>query len=367
MTPLPRPLTAEQFRARRENARKSTGPRSAAGKQRAAFNALRSGEYARVTRPVIVALGEQPQEYAELLASLLAAHRPANAAERLLVEELAALHWQRQRNQRAQAGQLRLQVERTQSAHYRRLLELQNEGCQVSQEEVLEKGLLHVEDSRGKFQQVSEILQAMIAQLERGQIGPDWNVFVRTLYGAKPSMRGVGILNHYESLRAAGFRPSRKLVKRIGGKAVDLGGLDKDARSRGEEEGGQGYESRAGDEPGFADPEMQIYMLEEQFVDLHTTLLEEARESLEKYKLYLEEEVAFTPAMRDACFVPLDRGWVMLLRQENSIDRRIERKTRLLMQMRNARRRGPYRPRARAENGEMQDIALAPLAPDPHE
>jgi hypothetical protein len=43
--------------------------------------------------------------------------------------------------------------------------------------------------------------------------------------------------------------------------------------------------------------------------------------------------IEVTPARRDLCFAPTVDVWRLLLRQEESIDRRIERKTRLLWTM----------------------------------
>ncbi len=66
-------------------------------------------------------------------------------------------------------------------------------------------------------------------------------------------------------------------------------------------------------------------MLDRGFLDLHLALLEEAREVADAYELYLDEYVIITEARRDTCLVPQGPGWVSILRQGNSINRRIER------------------------------------------
>jgi hypothetical protein len=81
--------TKKQIAANRRNAKKSTGPRTAAGKAKAAQNATKHGLLAR--QPVLP--DEDGAEYEELRLSLIHELWPETPAEKLLVNRLAATQW----------------------------------------------------------------------------------------------------------------------------------------------------------------------------------------------------------------------------------------------------------------------------------
>lgn len=83
----------KQITANRLNARRSTGPRTALGKQRSRCNALRHGLTAET---VIVAL-ECAADYRALEARLLAEHCPRTTTARELVLRLASVLWRLRR------------------------------------------------------------------------------------------------------------------------------------------------------------------------------------------------------------------------------------------------------------------------------
>ncbi len=89
-----------QKTANRLNARKSTGPRSAAGKARSAGNALRHGMLSKQ----IVLLDEDRDAYDALLKSLHEEWRPLSMTQRILVERIAAHQWKLLRVARAESG-----------------------------------------------------------------------------------------------------------------------------------------------------------------------------------------------------------------------------------------------------------------------
>jgi hypothetical protein len=117
-------LTAAQLAARRANAKKSTGPRTLAGKRHSSRNALKHGFYcgqsafySRALDDRIQELGEDPAEFARIEDALRTSFLPANEAQKMLVHELALLQWERQRLERARAALLarriqKLEVER---------------------------------------------------------------------------------------------------------------------------------------------------------------------------------------------------------------------------------------------------------------
>jgi len=59
----------------------------------------------------------------------------------------------------------------------------------------------------------------------------------------------------------------------------------------------------------------------------------EFKQVKEQYLLYLREFGEVTRAQKDACYAPRGRVWRLLLRQEQTLEREMERKLRLLWQM----------------------------------
>ncbi len=77
----------------RENAQKSTGPKTEEGKAKSSQNRFKHGVYSKQ----VVAPGEDPAELDELRAKLRDEHQPANTTEEILVDELAQHYWRMRR------------------------------------------------------------------------------------------------------------------------------------------------------------------------------------------------------------------------------------------------------------------------------
>ena len=92
--------TNAQIKANRNNAKKSTGPRTEEGKTRVAKNALKHGLLARDT----VLPGEDPAEFDRQLAALEADIQPANSLEFELVRQIADTQWRMRRLTRLETG-----------------------------------------------------------------------------------------------------------------------------------------------------------------------------------------------------------------------------------------------------------------------
>jgi len=73
----------------RENARKSTGPKTAEGKAASSKNALKHGIYSKFA----CIPGEDPEKLDALREDLRAEHQPASLTEEMLVDELAHHYW----------------------------------------------------------------------------------------------------------------------------------------------------------------------------------------------------------------------------------------------------------------------------------
>ncbi len=97
-------LTEAKLEANRRNALRSTGPRSEAGKRNASLNRLKHGAWATAgcyAPEAMRALGEDPEEYQQLLARLRQAEGPSeDPLWQQQVEDLARLYWRRKRLER---------------------------------------------------------------------------------------------------------------------------------------------------------------------------------------------------------------------------------------------------------------------------
>ena len=85
--------------ANRKNAKKSTGPRSRAGKARASLNSLRHG---LTTARSVILDGESEAEFVELRTGLHQAWRPIGGAEVFLVDRMVQHGWQMGRARRVE-------------------------------------------------------------------------------------------------------------------------------------------------------------------------------------------------------------------------------------------------------------------------
>ena len=102
-------ISDKQHQANRENAEKSTGPRTPSGKEASSRNALTHGALAAAAEAV-AELGESAADLAELEAALVAEYQPATPHVRFLVLELAACIWKLRRLGRVEASHYRAAI-----------------------------------------------------------------------------------------------------------------------------------------------------------------------------------------------------------------------------------------------------------------
>jgi len=98
-------MSAKQVEANRRNAQKSTGPRTAMGKDIVAGNGLKHG----ILSTKLLLEGEDPANYRSLIVDLVAALSPVGALEEALVEKVAIALWRQTRLIRAETATLELQ------------------------------------------------------------------------------------------------------------------------------------------------------------------------------------------------------------------------------------------------------------------
>ena len=101
--------TRAQIKANRNNAKKSTGPRTEQGKARVSKNGLKHGLLARDT----VLPGEDPADFDRQLSALEADIHPANSLEFELVRQIADAQWRMRRLTRLETGFLAAALDET--------------------------------------------------------------------------------------------------------------------------------------------------------------------------------------------------------------------------------------------------------------
>jgi hypothetical protein len=282
-------LTPIQLESRRRNAKNSTGPRTDAGKRRSALNALKYGRYTspHTLEQSMLLLGEDPHEFHAFRESLLASRQPADAMERMLVEDIAMLAWKKRRLNRAQEGLQLRNLEMLELDRHRRALEVGRETADISQEEVLKSGLRRAPRSPARFGEILSQLDTLSALVNRRDFSQEIDPVITMLYGETPTLRGAQIANSYRQLREAGVETEEQQALAA---------------------------------------------------SLKVAIEEETRDVMEEYALFLQEHVHVSPALRDSALAPVHPQWISVVRHEYTIDRLIERKLKLLTQIQRARK-----------------------------
>jgi hypothetical protein len=277
-------LTPRELESRRENAQKSTGPRSEAGKRRASLNALKYGRYTgpHTMEQSMLLLGEDPLEFHAFRDSLIASRQPADAVEQMLVEDIAMLAWKKRRLNRAQQGLQLRNLEVLELDRHRQALEVGRESADISQEEVLKSGLRRAPRSPARFGEILSHLETLTALVARQDFSQDIDSVITMLYGETPTLRGAQIANSYRQLGETGVKTE---------------------------------EQRA------------------LAASLKIALEEETRDVMEEYTLFLQEHVHVSPALRDSALAPVHPEWTAIVRHEYTLERLIERKLKLLTEI----------------------------------
>ncbi len=104
---MPKVVSEKQRRANRQNAEKSTGPKTAAGKARASRNALNHGLLAKDVIITGTDFNENRAEFDAFLADLCGELKPRGLIEETLVERIATCYWRLRRVQRFEVAAIR--------------------------------------------------------------------------------------------------------------------------------------------------------------------------------------------------------------------------------------------------------------------
>jgi len=270
--------------------KKSTGPRTEAGKRRSSQNACKHGLYASdgFFRDAALALGEDPRQFQRLLKGLMQARLPADALETVLVEDIALLLWKKARLERAETAVQVCNLHKHDLQRRKQFIQVGREITDTLESEVRENGLRRTLDAPGKFEQVLSFLQGLMEMVENNEFGFHMQESLRALYGTDPTLRGAGLDNYRFKLskmqpRDADFEEAKNLMAaRLAEEIADVG---------------------------------------------------------REYELFLQEHVENTRAARVAATAPSHAQWAAIIRQQNALHRQLEHKIRLLEEMQERRKK----------------------------
>jgi len=270
-------------------ARRSGGPRTAAGKRRSCRNAHKHGLYTDelFLEGAALELGEDPRQFQRLLRSLVQARRPVGALEMALLEDIALLLSKKARLDRAELAVQVCNLHQHDLERRKLSIQVGHGSSDALELEVREKGLRRFLDSPGKFEQVLGLLTSLLAMIDKNEFGYEMREALIALYGSDFTLRGVEL----DKFRYA-------LSKMPEGEAFEKAKRD-----------------------------MTAWVGEE--------LADVGRE----YELFLHEHVANTRAARMAATAPSHAQWAAIIRQQNSLNRQLERKIRLLMELQRERKK----------------------------
>ncbi len=309
-------MTPATLAANRANAEKSTGPRSAAGKARARRNALRHGRHAanQATRQTMLALGEDPEEFESLYQSLLGAYEPADPLWAQLVEDLAGLYWRRGRLERARDALLREKTEQREDQRQVRRVEIDRATFPDTEDRMVDVLQPRLLDPVARLRLAVSYWQLIRRQVARGFIHRRQEHLLMWSVGEVESWRRCRIKDLLWQLRPdEGTTPKNPPEENAQQRLVEL--------------------------------------LDEEIAEIRAAFESALREG---------EEVSPDPP--GALLVPLSEQWESLGRQENHIQRAIDRKTRILLAFirTRGRKRTPNRPGRRVHRQAAERRSAAP-------
>ena len=299
-------LTPELLAAARQNAQHSTGPRSPAAKRNSKLNALKHGAYVsdENQRQAMLALGEDPAQFDSLKQELMTSFGPGDALWERQVDDLARLYWRRERVERAQEGLMRRALQGIEEWQHRRQQEMARVTFPASQHELLDWNLPLPSDREVRLRETLSYLEVIREEVRQGVYRPRQQTVVESLYRGEEGWRSMLI-------HALLFRFCQ---------AEELARNDPDQKHYVE------YLRATGtypEPPGEGKQQELLRLLGEEIASVEEELAYAERQN--------EERAAIE---RDACLAPQGETWNMLVRQEGSLDRSIDRKVRILLALR---------------------------------
>ncbi len=316
-------LTPQLLDAARSNARHSTGPRTQAGKHHSRMNALEHGERSAPENhdAVMRALGEDPAQFDALKQELRASFSTGDPFVEKQVDDLAYLYSRRDRVERAQGGLMRRSRLELEEKQQRRRKEI--EDCTVEVGQAINVTLEAPSDPAARLRLLLSFLGLIRLQVH-GRYFLAWQAAaLQGFYRNKTGWRGPRLC-FLLSLFAGSNLPLP-----LGGAAAhvaDAGDAEEDDIEA------PLVDSPAAQESGpFVPTEPADELRYKQLVLLLADEVAAVEQEFEYEEKLNEEKTAIE---RDACLAPAGEEWRMLLRREESLDRAIDRKIKLLLTLR---------------------------------
>jgi len=287
MPTLEKTVTDQVREANRANSESSTGPTTEAGKKESSQNAVKHGKYAKRPDPVkrlLKNLTEEEEAARQALrAEVVANYDPPDAFAAHQAEALADLMFEQERLEGIQQVALMREREIIALEQRRRALRLHQGGIQAPAPQIEERGLANLPDSPGKFREMLNLLE-WFQQWEWGV--HDIQPFLYRLYGCRGDQAWRGM-------------PVRWAVAAVG-QAED---------EEQQEEARQGFALAV---------KQEIEMVRQELAQCE---LEQG----------LLSEVAQAARLAEAMN---SRKWSWIRQQENFLERSIDRKVRILIDLR---------------------------------
>ncbi len=316
-------LTPQLLDAARSNGRRSHGPCTAAGKQNSKMNALEHGERSAPENhyAVMRALGEDPAQFDALKQDLRASFSTGDPFVEKQVDDLAYLYARRDRLERMEGGLTRRALLALEEAQHRRRKEI--EDCTIEVGRAINVTLEAPSDSAARLRLLLSFL-ALIRLQVHGRSFLAWQAAaLQGFYRNKTGWRGPRLCFLLSLFAGSNLTPPLGDAGPHGADAQD----DEEADAEAPLGGAQA------DEPASPAPatEPADELRYKQLVLLLADEVAAVEQEFEYEEKLNEEKVAIE---RDACLAPSGEEWRMLLRREESLERAIDRKIKLLLTLR---------------------------------
>jgi len=316
-------LTPQLLDAARSNGRRSHGPCTAAGKENSKMNALQHGERSDPENhyEVMRALGEDPARFEALKQELRDSFGVGDAFLEKQVDDLARLYWRRERLERSQTGLMRRALLALEEKQHRRRKEI--EDCTMEVGEGVNVTLEAPSDPAARLRLLLSFL-ALIRLQVHGRSFLAWQATaLQGFYRNKTGWRGPRLC-FLLSLFAGSNLPLP-----LGGAGAHVADAEDDEEADVE---APLVDAQPAQEAGpFVATEPADELRYKQLVLLLADEVAAVEQEFEYEEKLNEEKTAIE---RDACLAPAGEEWRMLLRREESLDRAIDRKIKLLLVLR---------------------------------
>ena len=185
--------------ANRANGAKARGPVTDRGKSVSRYNAAKHWGRAEVMRSLMPALGEQEEDFDSFRNGLYDSLQPEDAFEALLVDDMADIHWRLRRMIRAEAGALAKQ-RREEKARLEEQEAAKDSGRlhDLEPEVIRLLGFIGLGDSAPKFTRILERLSIAGLQVEREGFDPGGLKILEQVYGPNPGTCGKNLISIYK-------------------------------------------------------------------------------------------------------------------------------------------------------------------------